>query len=50
MKPNSSHSNQSDPASLQDLFQAGTRKDFVAQVRKALRQILVKLQVLFNWR
>ena len=45
MKPNSSHSNQSDPASLQDLFQAGNRKDFVAQVRNALRQILAKLQV-----
>lgn len=45
MKHNSSHSIQSDPASLQDLFQSGNRKDFVAQVQNALRQILVKLHV-----
>ena len=45
MKQNSSHSIQSDPASQQDLFQSGNRKDFVAQVRNALRQILVKLHV-----
>jgi len=45
MKHNSSHSIQSDPASLQDLFQSGNRKDFVAQVRNALNQILVKLHV-----
>jgi len=45
MQHNSSHSMQSDPASLQDLFQSGNRKDFVSQVRNALRQILVKLHV-----
>jgi Fe-S-cluster containining protein len=45
MKHNSSHSIQSDPAILQDLFQSGNRKDFVAQVQNALRQILVKLHV-----
>jgi len=45
MKHNSAHFIQSDPPSLQDLFQSGNRKDFVAQVRNALRQILVKLQV-----
>ena len=45
MKHNSSHSIQLDTASLQDLFQSGNRKDFVAQVRNALRQILAKLQV-----
>ena len=45
MKQNSSYSIQSDPAILQDLFQSGNRKDFVAQVRNALRQILVKLHV-----
>jgi Fe-S-cluster containining protein len=45
MKQNSIDSIQFDLASLQDLFQSGNRKDFVAQVRLALRQILVKLQV-----
>ena len=45
LKQNSSHSIQFDPASLQGLFHSGNRKDFVAQVRLALRQILVKLQV-----
>ncbi len=45
MKHNSSHSIQSHPASLQDLFQSGNRKDFVAQVRNALNQLLVKLHV-----
>lgn len=45
MKQNSNHSIQSDPTSLQELFQSGNRKDFVAEVRHALRQILVKLQV-----
>jgi Fe-S-cluster containining protein len=45
MKQNSRDSVQFDLASLQDLFQSGNRKDFVAQVRLALRQILVKLQV-----
>lgn len=45
MKHNSAHSIQLDPARLQDLFQSGKRKDFVAQVRQALLQILVKLQV-----
>jgi len=45
MKHNSSHPIQSDPASLQDLFQSGNRKNFVAEVRHALRQILVKLHV-----
>jgi len=45
MKQNSSHSIQSDPASQQDLFQSGNRKDFVAQVRNALNQLLVKLHV-----
>jgi Fe-S-cluster containining protein len=45
MKQNSSHSIQLDPESLQDLFQSGKRKDFVAQARHALQQILVKLKV-----
>ncbi|MEJ2363430.1 MAG: YkgJ family cysteine cluster protein [Deltaproteobacteria bacterium] len=45
MEDHSSRSSQFDPASLQDLFQSGKRKDFIAQVRLALRQILVKLQV-----
>jgi Fe-S-cluster containining protein len=45
MKQNSRHSIQFDPASLQDLFHSGKRKDFVAQVRLALRQILAQLQV-----
>jgi len=45
MKHNSSHSIQLDAASLQDLFQSGRRKDFVAEARHALRQILVKLHV-----
>ena len=45
MKQGSSHSSQFDPAGLQDLFRSGKRKDFIAQMRLALRQILVKLQV-----
>ena len=45
MKHNSSHSFEFDPASLQSLFHSGNRKDFVAQVRLALREILVELQV-----
>lgn len=45
MKNNSAHSLQLDSARLQDLFQSGNRKDFVAEVRHALRQILVKLHV-----
>jgi Fe-S-cluster containining protein len=45
MKQNSTQILQFDPARLQDLFQSGSRKDFVAQVRLALRQILVQLQV-----
>jgi Fe-S-cluster containining protein len=35
----------SDSSKLQDLFETGTRKDFVAEVRQAMRQILAKLQV-----
>jgi len=45
MKPNSSHYIKLDPTRMQDLFQSGNRKDFVAEARHALRQILVKLQV-----
>lgn len=45
MKNNSAHYLQLDSARLHDLFQSGNRKDFVAEVRHALRQILVKLHV-----
>lgn len=45
MKQSSNHAIQLDPAKLKDLFESGTRKDFVAVVRYALGQVLAKLQV-----
>jgi Fe-S-cluster containining protein len=45
LKQNSNHSIQFDPANLEDLFRSGKRKDFIAQVRLGLRQILAQLQV-----
>jgi Fe-S-cluster containining protein len=45
MKNNSAHSIQLDPARLQDLFQSANRKEFMAEVRHVLQQLLVKLHV-----
>ena len=45
MKKISKHAVRFDHGNLQELFNSGSRKDFVAQVRHALRQLLVKLQV-----
>jgi len=45
MKKISKHTNHIDHGNLQELFNSGNRKDFVAQVRNALRQILVRLHV-----
>ena len=45
MKQNSKHSIQLDAAELRDLFHSGKRKEFVAGMRLALRQILAKLHV-----
>ncbi|MBW2581105.1 MAG: hypothetical protein JRD00_09235, partial [Deltaproteobacteria bacterium] len=45
MKQNSKHSIQLDAAELRQLFHSDKRKEFVAGVRLALRQILAKLHV-----
>jgi Fe-S-cluster containining protein len=45
MKQKSKHSIQLDAAKVRELFHSGTRKEFVAGVRLALRQILAKLHV-----
>ena len=45
MKQNSNHSIQLDAARVRELFHSGTRKEFIAGVRLALRQILAKLHV-----
>ena len=44
MKQNSKHSIQLDADKLRELFHSGKRKEFVAGVRLALRQILAKLK------
>lgn len=45
MNQNPSHSIQLDPAYMRQLFHSGNRKEFLAAVQLALRQILVKLNV-----
>lgn len=45
MKQDSNRSIQLDAAKVRELFHSGTRKEFVAGVRLALRQILAKLHV-----
>ena len=45
MNQNHSHSIQLDPAYMRQLFHSGNRKEFIAAVQLALRQILKKLNV-----
>ena len=45
MRPQHSHSLRLDPGYLRKLFQSGTRKDYVAGVRLALRQVLASMHV-----
>ena len=45
MNQNHSHSIQLDPAYMRQLFHSGNRKEFLAAVQSALRQILIKLNV-----
>lgn len=45
MNQNHSHSIQLDPAYMRQLFHSGNRKEFLAAVQLALRQILIKLNV-----